>query len=120
MGGAHFAVRPSNTYARTMSAPDAVVIGSGPNGLAAAIALAQKGIAVQVVEAAETLGGGGRSAELTFPRFVHDVCSAIHPFALAPPFLKSLPLQQFGLDWIEPPVMVAHPLDTDAAACIYR
>ena len=99
---------------------DAVVIGSGPNGLAGAIVLAQAGLQVVVFEAAATLGGGCRSAEVTLPGFVHDLCSAIHPFALASPFLRTLPLARFGLEWIEPPVMVAHPLDSSAAGCIYR
>jgi len=100
--------------------PDAVVIGSGPNGLAAALVLARAGLKVTVFEAAETVGGGCRSAEVTLPGFVHDLCSAIHPFALASPFLRTLPLDRFGLEWIEPPVMVAHPLDSAAPGCIYR
>ena len=75
-----------------MPNPDAVVIGSGPNGLAAAIVLAQAGRSVTVFEAAETIGGGSRSAQLTLPGFVHDVCSAIHPFARASPFFRTLPL----------------------------
>jgi phytoene dehydrogenase-like protein len=103
-----------------MSKLDAIVIGAGPNGLAAAIVLAQAGRRVLVLEGADTIGGGCRSAELTIPGFTHDLCSAVHPFALASPFLKTLPLARFGLEWIEPPVMVAHPLDRDPAACIYR
>jgi len=90
---------------------DAIVIGSGPNGLAAAIALAQAGRSVAVFEGAETVGGGTRSAALTLPGFVHDVCSAVHPLALASPFLSTLPLAKHGLNWVEPPVPVAHPLD---------
>jgi phytoene dehydrogenase-like protein len=100
--------------------PDAVVVGSGPNGLAAAIVIAQTGRTVIVFEAEATIGGGARSAELTLPGFVHDICSAIHPFAVASPFFRSLPLQRFGLEWIEPPVMLAHPLDEGPPGAIYR
>src|SRR6187200_2300051 len=82
---------------------DAIVVGSGPNGLAAAIALARQKRSVLVVEAAHMPGGGARTAELTLPGFQHDVCSAIHPMALASPFLSSLPLAEFGLEWIHPP-----------------
>jgi phytoene dehydrogenase-like protein len=99
---------------------DAIVIGSGPNGLAAAIVLARAGRKVTVFEAADTIGGGCRSDELTLAGFVHDVCSAIHPFAIASPLFKTLALERFGLEWIEPPVMVAHPLDGATAACVYR
>lgn len=103
-----------------MSRLDAVVVGTGPNGLAAAIVIAQTGRKVVVFEAADSIGGGCRSAELTLPGFVHDVCSAVHPFAVASPFFRSLPLAAYGLEWVEPPVMVAHPLGNGAAACIYR
>jgi len=103
-----------------MAPVDAVIVGSGPNGLAAAIAIAQTGRRVVVFEAADTPGGGCRSAELTLPGFVHDICSAVHPFALASPFFRSLPLASHGLDWIEPPAMLAHPLEDDQAALIYR
>jgi phytoene dehydrogenase-like protein len=99
---------------------DAVVVGAGPNGLAAAIAIAQTGRKVLVFESSPTVGGGCRSAELTLPGFVHDVCSAVHPFAIASPFFKSLPLAAHGLEWIDPPAALAHPLDAGAAACVYR
>lgn len=98
---------------------DAVVIGSGPNGLAAAIELARNGYAVKVFEAADTIGGGTRTKELTLPGFHHDVCSAIHPMAAASPFLKSLPLEEHGLRWIHPPCPLAHPLDDEPAAVLY-
>src|SRR5881394_4095050 len=99
--------------------PDAVVVGAGPNGLAAAIALARAGLSVRVLEAADSVGGGARSAELTLPGFVHDVCSAIHPLAAASPFFRTLPLAEHGLDWIAPPVMLAHPMDDGSAGAIY-
>ena len=103
-----------------MRSYDAIVIGSGPNGLAAAIALAQAGCSVLVVEAKETIGGGARSAELTLPGFVHDVCSAIHPTSLVSPFLRTLPLEQYGLQWAYPSAEVAHPLDDGTAAMLER
>ena len=98
-------------YPDLVSDFDAVVVGSGPNGLAAAVRLAQADRKVLVVEGAETIGGGTRSAELTLPGFTHDVCSAIHPFGAASPYFRSLPLQEHGLEWVHPVVPVAHPLD---------
>lgn len=99
---------------------DAVVIGSGPNGLAAAITIARAGHSVLVVEANATIGGGARSVELTLPGFTHDVCSAVHPLAAGSPFFKSLPLERFGLTWIQPEIPLAHPLDDGTAACLFR
>ena len=99
---------------------DAVVVGSGPNGLAAAITLARAGYSVLVREANATIGGGARSAELTLPGFLHDVCSAVHPLAVGSPFLKTLPLEQFGLEWIQPEIPLAHPLGNGTAACLHR
>jgi phytoene dehydrogenase-like protein len=98
----------------------AIVVGSGPNGLAAAITLAQAGLEVTVLEAEQTIGGGSRSAELTLPGFTHDVCSAIHPMAVASPFFNSLPLARHGLRWIHPSVPLAHPLDDGGAAVLQR
>jgi phytoene dehydrogenase-like protein len=99
---------------------DAAVIGSGPNGLSAAIVLAQAGCKVVVFEAEPTIGGGARSAELTLPGFVHDICSAVHPFAVASPFWRTLPLAAYGLEWIEPPVMIGHPFDDGSAVEVER
>ena len=97
---------------------DAVVIGAGPNGLAAAITLAQAGRSVIVFEAAETIGGGTRTAELTLPGFRHDVCSAIHPLGLASPFFRAIPLHEHGLKWIQPQGALAHPLDGGTAVLV--
>ncbi len=99
---------------------DAVVIGSGPNGLAAGIRLAQDGWSVLVVEGHEETGGGTRTAELTLPGFKHDVCSAIHPMGIASPFLKTLPLNEFGLEWIHPEIPLAHPLDHGSSVFLHR
>jgi phytoene dehydrogenase-like protein len=98
--------------------PDAIVIGSGPNGLAAAIVLSQAGVRVTVFEAADAAGGGVRSSQLTLPGFVHDVCSAIHPFAPISEAFRSLPLAEHGLEWVRPPVMFAHPLADGTAAAV--
>ncbi|RME46850.1 MAG: NAD(P)/FAD-dependent oxidoreductase, partial [Chloroflexi bacterium] len=99
---------------------DAVVVGAGPNGLAAAITLARAGWSVLVFEAGETVGGGARSAMLTRPGFVHDVCSAIYPLAMASPFFRSLPLADYGLEWIQPPAPLAHPLDDGTVVMLER
>ncbi|HVU98282.1 MAG TPA: NAD(P)/FAD-dependent oxidoreductase [Puia sp.] len=91
---------------------DAVILGSGPNGLAAAIVLQQRGLSTLIIEGRNAIGGGMRSAELTLPGFIHDVCSAAHPLGIASPFFKTLPLDRHGLEWIVPPIAAAHPLDT--------
>lgn len=103
-----------------MTSVAAIVVGSGPNGLAAAIEIARTGRKVLVFEAADTIGGGCRSAALTLPGFLHDICSSIHPFALASPMFRSMPLAEHGLEWIHPPVPVAHPFDDGSAAVVDR
>ncbi|MBD0331594.1 MAG: NAD(P)/FAD-dependent oxidoreductase [Chitinophagaceae bacterium] len=99
---------------------DAIVVGSGPNGLAAAVIMQQAGLSVLLVEAKDVIGGGLRSAELTLPHFVHDVCSAIHPLAVGSPFFKTLPLEQHGLEFIYPTIAAAHPFDDGRAAALHR
>lgn len=98
---------------------DAVVVGSGPNGLAAAITIARAGRRVLVLEAKSSPGGGSRTAELTLPGFRHDVCSAIHPLGAASPFFRSLRLERFGLEWLHPEVLLAHPLEGGRAGVMY-
>ncbi len=100
--------------------PDAVVVGSGPNGLAAAIQVARAGRTVAVYEANDQIGGGTRSAALTLPGFVHDVCSAFHPLALASPFFRELRLGEHGLRFIHPSAPLAHPLDDGSAVVLER
>jgi phytoene dehydrogenase-like protein len=99
---------------------NAVIVGSGPNGLAAGIALAQSGWRVRVHEAASTWGGGARSAALTLPGFTHDICSTVLSFAAVSPFFRSLPLSSHGLEFVEPPISLAHPLDDGTTAVIER
>jgi phytoene dehydrogenase-like protein len=99
---------------------DAVVVGAGPNGLACAAALAREGVAVTVFEAEDTIGGGARSGELTVPGLVHDLCSATHPMAVGSPFLQSLDLERYGLEWRWPEVDCAHPLDDGSAGVFLR
>jgi len=99
---------------------DVIVIGSGPNGLSAAITAAQNGKSVIVYEAQETIGGGARSAELTLPGFVHDRCSAVYPLARGSPFFRSLPLSRHGLEWIQPPAAAAHPFDDGTIVTLER
>ena len=104
----------------TRTAIDAVVVGGGPNGLAAAIVLAEAGRSVALFEASATPGGGCRSAELTLPGVLHDVCSAVHPLGRSSPLFRRLGLERHGLEWIEPPIQLAHPLDDGSAALLYR
>jgi phytoene dehydrogenase-like protein len=99
---------------------EAFVIGSGPNGLTAAIVLAKAGLKTTVLEAEATIGGGTRSCELTLPGFVHDVCSAVHPLAASSPAFATFPLAEHGLQWIQPPLPLAHPFDDGSAVILYR
>jgi phytoene dehydrogenase-like protein len=99
---------------------DAVVVGSGPNGLAAAVALARAGRSVKVIEGAPTIGGGARTMELTLPGFRHDVCAAVHPLAMGSPYLRELPLAEHGLRWVQPPVPFAHPISPREAVLVHR
>lgn len=103
-----------------MAKYDAVIVGSGPNGLAAAIVLQQAGLSTLILESKPTLGGGMRSAGLTLPGYVHDICSAIHPFGVGSPFLRTLPLHEFGLEWVYPEAAVAHPFDDGTAILLKR
>ena len=107
-------------YMRRSDSYDAVVVGAGPNGLAAAITLARAGCSVLLVEARDTIGGGSRSAELTLPGFTHDICSAIHPLGLASPFMRTLPLEEHGLQWVHPAAPLAHPLEDGSAVVLER
>ncbi|MCB0014571.1 MAG: NAD(P)/FAD-dependent oxidoreductase [Anaerolineales bacterium] len=103
-----------------MSEFDAVVVGSGPNGLAAGVTLARQGWRVLLLEAKATIGGGMRTAELTLPGFHHDICSAIHPLGVGSPFIKSLDLAAFGLEWIQPELPLAHPFEDGTAVALYK
>jgi phytoene dehydrogenase-like protein len=97
-----------------------VVIGAGPNGLAAAIVMAEANKSVAVFESNELPGGGVRSAELTLPGFLHDVCSAVYPLGIGSPFFRSLPLARYGLEWVESPAALAHPFDDGTAIIVDR
>src|SRR5262245_28818871 len=99
---------------------DAIVVGAGPNGLACAATLATEGVGVTVLEAAERIGGGARSSELTLPGLIHDDCSATHPLAIEPPSLTSLGLERHGLEWAWAEVDLAHPFDDGTAALMLR
>ncbi|HEV2117155.1 MAG TPA: NAD(P)/FAD-dependent oxidoreductase [Terriglobales bacterium] len=103
---------------RSARSQPAIVVGSGPNGLTAAIILAHGGRRVTVFEAEQNIGGGSRSAELTLPGFVHDVCSSIHPLGVGSPVFRTFPLEQFGLEWVQPAIPLAHPLDDGTAAVL--
>jgi phytoene dehydrogenase-like protein len=99
---------------------DAIVIGAGPNGLSAAIQLARHGLSVCIFESNQQIGGGARSEQLTLPNFIHDVCSAVHPMGIISPFFKTLPLRDYGLEWIESPLALAHPFENEPAAFLSK
>lgn len=99
---------------------DAIIVGSGPNGLAAAITLQKAGLSVLVIEGKDTIGGGMRTLELTLPGFKHDVCSAIHPMAMGSPFFANIPLDKHGLEFIHAPLAAAHPLDNSETAILSK
>jgi phytoene dehydrogenase-like protein len=99
---------------------DVVVVGSGPNGLAAAITVAQRGLSVLLLEGAGNVGGALHSDELTLPGFVHDVCAAVHPLGAGAPFFRRLPLDKFGLEWVHSPALLAHPFDDGTAVTLER
>jgi len=105
---------------RAEASYDAVVVGAGPNGLAAGITIAREGYRVIVVEGKDTIGGGTRTSELTLPGFWHDVCSAVHPTGVASPFFRSLPLEKYGLEWLHPDIPLAHTLDDGGAVILDR
>jgi phytoene dehydrogenase-like protein len=111
---------PSSSATSRPVRATAVIVGSGPNGLAAAITLAEAGLHVTILERASEIGGGTRTAELTLPGYLHDVCSAAHPLGVASPFFLGVPLERYGLRWITPDVQVAHPLEDGTAAACYR
>src|SRR5687767_9875307 len=94
---------------------DAVVVGAGPNGLAAGIVLARAGLATLLIEGSASAGGGARSAELTLPGFIHDACSTVHPLGILSPFLQTLGLERYGLEWCDSPLALAHALTEDSA-----
>jgi phytoene dehydrogenase-like protein len=104
----------------TQSSYDAVVIGAGPNGLAAAIELSKAGLSTLIIEGADSVGGGTRTAELTLPGFLHDVCSTVHPLGIASPFFRELGLQRYGVEWCQPPVALAHVLGDGSAVTFSR
>src|ERR1700733_14525905 len=118
----HHAGRPRRPRTRSRSAgmSTALVVGGGPNGLAAAIALAAKGVQVTVLEAADEIGGGTRTSEAIIPGLLHDHCAAIHPMAVGSEFLSGLGLDRYGLSWSLPEIDCVHPLDGGSAGVLHR
>jgi phytoene dehydrogenase-like protein len=112
--------RPARPACKADAVTNAVVVGSGPNGLAAALTLAHHGVSVRVLEASTTIGGGARSSENTIPGLIHDDCSAFHPMGVASPFMKDLGLDEYGVRWLWPEVDLAHPLDGGRAGVLWR
>jgi phytoene dehydrogenase-like protein len=111
---------PRISHNGRMDRYDAVVVGAGPNGLAAAVTLADAGRSVLVLEAADRIGGGTRTEQVTLPGFHHDICSAIHPYAAGSPYLRTLPLARHGLEWVHPEIALGHPMDPDRAVFLHR
>jgi phytoene dehydrogenase-like protein len=109
-----------SAHARGTSTPDAIVVGSGPNGLTAAILLARAGLSVHVLEAASSPGGGSRSTELTLPGFVHDHCAAVHPMGVLSPVFRDIDLKKFGLAWVPSQLPLAHPLPNGEVALLEK
>ena len=116
----HMLQSPYGGFAQNLKQMKACVIGAGPNGLAAAIVLAQAGLDVEVFEAESEPGGAARTMELTLPGFHHDFGSAVHPMAVGSPFFSTLPLQDYGLEWIHSPTVLAHPMDDGSAVLLER
>ena len=112
--------QPTSLGPRGIHMSTAVVVGAGPNGLAAAIALAKAGLEVTVEEAADEIGGGTRTSEAIIPGLLHDHCSAIHPMAVGSEFLASLGLDRYGLSWLLPEIDCVHPLDGGSAGVLHR
>src|SRR5688572_31780767 len=99
---------------------DAVIVGAGPNGLTAAVILARAGLTVEVLEAAESIGGGCRTESLTLPGFRHDVCAAIHPMGIVSPIFRALRLQEYGVEWASAELPLVHPLEDGRVAVLSR